>query len=106
MTNPLPRTPIRHLGTLPMTVKEFCEVGDYTLSEAVRVRLGIRASQLYQQLFKRRPVRRGRDKLGVYTFGILNRALDDVMNGVEEDAERAEQPKRRRGRPRKVPAAK
>jgi hypothetical protein len=101
LTNNLPRTPLRHLGTRPMTVKEFCEVGDYELTDAVRVRLGIRASQLYQQLFKSRPVRRGRDKLGVYTFGILNRALDDVMNGVEDEAVRAEQPKRGRGRPRK-----
>ena len=111
-----------HWATLPMTVREFCAIGGYELSTGLRKRIGIRASQLFLEMLRgrRSPKRtvyfatssiskygdikrkRHRTKVGVYTFGILRQALDDVMNGVLDEAAHAEQPKRRRGRPRKV----
>jgi hypothetical protein len=113
-------------ATQPMTVREFCRIGDYDLSPAMKIRLGVRAGQIFRELMKgrraptravyltterpdqRRPwksptAKFHRSHVRVYTFGILRRALNDIMFKSLEDAERTdpEQPKRRRGRPRK-----
>jgi hypothetical protein len=106
-----------------MTVSEFCRLTDPEMSMSMRKRLGIRAGQLFQDAMRgrraplvaryiteargdaRRPWKdtitrvRHRTNVGVYTFGILKRALNDVVLG---NLEKLEKPKRKRGRPRKV----
>jgi hypothetical protein len=117
------RIPVPSWIAQPMTVNEFCKLTDPEMSMAMRKRLGIRAGQLFQDAMRgrrapkrttyimekqgdsRRPWKdtvirvRHRTNVGVYTFGILKRALNDV---VLNNLEALEKPKRKRGRPRKV----
>jgi hypothetical protein len=122
-TEPDSRIPVPSWIAQPMTVSEFCKLTDPEMSMAMRKRLGIRAGQLFQDAMRgrrapkrttyivekqgdsRRPWKdtvvrvRHRTNVGVYTFGILKRALNDV---VLNNLEALEKPKRKRGRPRKV----